>query len=80
MSGNLHLDIHVAFSFFSNPVCLPCASTLLRTHWVLNLIDSYGNCVAKVLFDGKVVQLEFWDPTYVTLPYISMLKMYPQRL
>jgi hypothetical protein len=72
MSGNLHFDIHVAISFFSNLVCLPCAGTFLRTRWVLNLIASIENYVAEVQLDGKAVDLELWDTTYVTLPYLPL--------
>jgi hypothetical protein len=72
MSGNLHFDIHVALSFFSNLVCLPCAGTLLRTHWVLNFIAIFENYVAEIRLDGKAVQLALWDTAYVTLPYLPV--------
>jgi hypothetical protein len=61
MSGNLHFDIHLTFSFFSNPVCLPCVGTLLCTHWILNLIAIFENYVAEIRLDGKAVQLALWD-------------------
>ena len=79
----LHFDIHVAFSFSSNRVCLSChALAMLRTHYTRTLIAIFENYVAEIRLDGKAVQLALWDTAYVPFPslslHISTLKMHPR--